>query len=283
MTRFGSISQLLDELAPVVVSDEPGWEDILARAEILAASSASNGHVSSPVGVAGFERWSGLRSIARRPLGRRTGVLADLPWRKSATRRVTIAGLVAAVLVATGVAIAAGFNPFAGIGAANHPQTATDVLSPAVAAEIRTHNKEAGAQARRRLGLIVLATSRFVGRASSGTEVFVAKTTTNVLCVITVMTYRGKLETSIAYVAPLTKAEPTTIGTFDQVVNGPRATPPLSYGVAQNGVIAVSFKAHGKLQTVPVRHNVWFYEGRSDLMKSITVHYADGKTKTLTH
>jgi hypothetical protein len=282
MTRLGSISQLLDELAPAPVSDEPAWDDILARAELLATSRATNGHVSDPALITGFNRRSVVPGRAHLPLGRRSVVRAALARQKSATRRATIAGLVAAALVATGVAIAAGFNPFAGIGAANHPQRATDVLNSAVAAQIRTHNREAGRQAGR-LGLVVLGTSRYVGRASSGTQVFVATTTRNALCVITVMTYRGKLETSIAYVAPLTKAEPTTIGTFDQVVNGPSATPPLSYGVAQNGVIAVSFKAHGKLQTVPVRHNVWFYQGQSSLMRSITVHYADDKTKTLTH
>ena len=67
------------------------------------------------------------------------------------------------------------------------------------------------------------------------------------------------------------------------MVNGPGATPPLSYGIAQDGISAVSFIAEGKETTVPVKNNVWAYEGRNQALRSITVHYANGTTQTLTH
>ncbi|MFL6067072.1 MAG: S8 family peptidase [Gaiellaceae bacterium] len=56
MTGFRSISQLLDELAPATDDEQSAWEDVLARAAVLAAS-ASNGRAAGPgtgaVGVGG--------------------------------------------------------------------------------------------------------------------------------------------------------------------------------------------------------------------------------------
>lgn len=57
--------------------------------------------------------------------------------------------------------------------------------------------------------------------------------------------------------------------------------PPISYGIARDGITAVSFTALGREQTVPVTNNVWFYEGRSNMGASITIHYANGSTRTL--
>jgi len=34
---------------------------------------------------------------------------------------------------------------------------------------------------------------------------------------------------------------------------------------------------------VPVKNNVWFYEGNSNVLASITIHYANGNTRTITH
>jgi hypothetical protein len=48
VTKFTAVSGLLDELSPSVVLDEPTWSDVLARAEVLAAKSATaNGHVTA--------------------------------------------------------------------------------------------------------------------------------------------------------------------------------------------------------------------------------------------
>ncbi len=205
-----------------------------------------------------------------------------LSGRKPKRRQTIVAGLVAVVLVATGVAVAAGLNPFAGIRAADHSQTPQDIIDPAVLARIQAHQQKAyssGSRLLSRLGMILPTTSRLVGQATSGIRIYVATTTTNDLCVILIHAHNGRLRASVAYTAPLTEAHPTTLESFvDQA-----QTPPITFGVAQNGITSVSFRAHGKQQTVPVTHNVWFYEGQSNILNSITLHYANGTSKTLIH
>jgi len=70
MTRFGSISQLLDDLSPRVLVDEPAWNDVLARAALLSGSPVdANGRVTQSGGLSSRRR--GLRSVRgvrRRPL-----------------------------------------------------------------------------------------------------------------------------------------------------------------------------------------------------------------------
>src|SRR5437879_5290234 len=80
MTRFGSISQVLEDLAPMLaVSDEPAWEDVLARAERLGVSAATNSHLPGLVPLARVERGSRLPDRAqRRRIGRRGIALAVL-------------------------------------------------------------------------------------------------------------------------------------------------------------------------------------------------------------
>jgi hypothetical protein len=93
MTRFGSVSQFLEELAPAAVADEPAaWDDVLARAELLAASSAANGHVPASVRVSALDH---RNRLARRPVGRRAVLLATL-------------GLLALVVVVAAAAYALG-------------------------------------------------------------------------------------------------------------------------------------------------------------------------------
>jgi hypothetical protein len=48
------------------------------------------------------------------------------------------------------------------------------------------------------------------------------------------------------------------IGSFDRVKNGPHATPALNYGIAPNGITAVSFRGGGRKHTVQVKNNIWF-------------------------
>lgn len=72
MTRFSSISQVLEDLVPMAaVSDEPAWEDVLARAELLAASAATNGHDprQAPVADRAHRRRLGRRGVAFAALG----------------------------------------------------------------------------------------------------------------------------------------------------------------------------------------------------------------------
>lgn len=69
MTGFGSISELLDELAPVVRDERPAWDDVLARAAVLGAAAASDGRAAEAgeraAAVAGGRR-SRLRLPRRR-------------------------------------------------------------------------------------------------------------------------------------------------------------------------------------------------------------------------
>jgi hypothetical protein len=70
MTRFGSISQLLDDLSPRELTDEPVWDDVLARAALLSGSCGdANGRVTQWGGL--NSRRGGRRSVRgmrRRPL-----------------------------------------------------------------------------------------------------------------------------------------------------------------------------------------------------------------------
>jgi hypothetical protein len=70
MTRFGSVSQLLDDLSPRVLVDEPAWDDVLARSALLSVSPGNaNGRLTEWGGLSSRRR--GLRSmrgIHRRPL-----------------------------------------------------------------------------------------------------------------------------------------------------------------------------------------------------------------------
>jgi hypothetical protein len=200
-----------------------------------------------------------------------------LPRRKRGRRAALIGGLVALAVVASGVAFADGVNPFAGIGAANHRQHTQDVLNPAVVAKLQSYNARAG---RFSPGTILPNTSRFLGQLTSGRNIYVVATSKGLLCIVVLN--HGKLALT-SYGNPLTQTEPVTIGIFDKVKNGPHATRPLNYGIAKSGITAVSFRAHGNEQTVPVKNNVWFYEGWSNVLKSLTVHYANGTTRTLVH
>jgi len=59
-----------------------------------------------------------------------------MPQERRSRRRLFIVGILAVALLATGVAIAAGFDPFAGIGAADRAQGPDDILDPAIVARI---------------------------------------------------------------------------------------------------------------------------------------------------
>ncbi len=81
MTGYDSISQFLDELAPVVGAEEPAWEDVLTRADLLAtsASAATNGHVSASAVVLGGARPANrFRLRNSRRVGRRGLLLCGL-------------------------------------------------------------------------------------------------------------------------------------------------------------------------------------------------------------
>lgn len=212
------------------------------------------------------------------------------------TRRpLLLAGLAAAVFVAAaGVAVAEDVPPFdsiaafVGISSANHSATSADQLDPASLTMIEHVNDLATRQATQAgtaASLVLPDTARLVGQLASGRRLYVVDTTTSELCVLTAPA-PGTSEngaSSIGCGNPLNQSQPTTAESQDLVVNGPNATPPLIFGVARDDVTAVSFMADGAEQTIPVKNNVWAYEGDNSALESLTVHYADGSEQTLDH
>jgi hypothetical protein len=190
-------------------------------------------------------------------------------------QRMITAALVAAVLTAGGAAIAGGVNPFAGIGTADRPQTGADVLDPATAATVERMNGFPG-NTQYPIGRLLPDTARLVGELASGNRFYVITTSTDKLCVMIQQQTGGS---AIGCGDPLSETQPTTL----METRSNQQTPPLSFGVARDDVTAVSFMANGSEQTVPVKNNVWAYEGSSGALSSLTVHYADGSSQTIGH
>lgn len=177
-------------------------------------------------------------------------------------RPVLLAAVVAAALVVTGVAIAARIGAFDGIGSAQHPQRPADIIDRQTKIFLQ-HLAPA----------LLFDTSRVVGKLPSGRRVWVISNARGDLCVV--------VERAVDACGPsLSDAQPTTISTWGG--NRP-GQPTVSFGVARDGVTAISFMAQGREVTVRVKHNVWAYEGDSAVQASATVHYADGRTATLTN
>jgi hypothetical protein len=217
------------------------------------------------------------------PLGRVEPV--SLPHESSRRASIVVAVLAVAIL-AVGAAIAAGFDPFDGIGAADRAQRPRDVLPAAALNRLDAVHRQFDAVQRRAgtrpvLGTLLPETSRLLGRLASGRKIYVVRTTTNALFII-VTDRQGRLQASSSG-EPLTQKRPITVASLVRVKNGPHATPPLFYGIARDDITAISFRARGRTQTVPVKNNVWFYEGNSNLFASRTIHYANGNTRTVTH
>jgi hypothetical protein len=177
----------------------------------------------------------------------------------------------ALVLVSVGAAYAVGFNPFAGISAADHPAGSTDTLPASLAAHIAEFSS---GMERYGHGRLLPNTARFITQVPSGMRFYTIATSAGGLCLATVRSSGG---TGLECGDSLSQSRPITIGSE----RSDRATPPVSYGLALDGVTAVSFKAHGHQTTVPVKNNVWDYEGENDAFRSVTVHWENGSTQTL--
>ena len=213
------------------------------------------------------------------PLSRVESVTLPVRKRRRSRRPALIACFLAAAFLATGAAIAdvnpfTGIAAFVGIGAADHAQTPQDVLDPTAAALVQRFNDDL---TRAGLAQALPDTARLVGQLPGGHNIYVLSTTTDDLCIV--IDQMG----ATCGAPPLSPSEPTTIATFDDVVNGPNATAPISWGIAKDGIVSVSFMGSGTEQTVPVQDNVWAYEGHNSALESLTVHYADGSTQTINH
>jgi hypothetical protein len=190
-------------------------------------------------------------------------------------RPVLVGALVAAALIIVGVSIASGLGGLAGISAADHPPTARDALDPVTALMVRRMNRgvarfERVAGAHAGPGLLLADSARRIGMLPSGHAIYVLSTTLNHLCVVVE-------RSALACGSSLGLRHPVTI---EVTRRGPR-TPPLSYGVALDGVTSLSFRAGGRIVTVPIRDNVWAYEGSSSVLAQATVHYASGRSQEL--
>src|SRR5216683_1716770 len=186
-------------------------------------------------------------------------------------RPVLVAAVVVAVLAGVGVAIAAGFGAFDGISAAQHAPTAADKLDPAVAASIAANDNPLGLEAD---------SARFVTQLADGVRIYAVATKTGALCALAerLQNNNGKNDAAaMGCGSPLTQSQPTTAASFQ----ANEATPPISYGIALDSVTAVSFMAGGQEVTVPVKNNVWAYEGDNSAIGSLTVHLNDGTTETI--
>jgi hypothetical protein len=216
------------------------------------------------------------------------------PERRPLKRRPAFAaGFAAAVfVVATGVAFANDVNPFTriaafvGLTAANRAQTSQDALDPAIVAQLDSA-EEYTSRGKRPLdpgpprGEIVTDSIRFLRELPSGRNLYLARTTTEQLIVI--LTEDGKLASAFG-VPPLPTRDPVTEASIDDEMHPARGAPGLFFGIAQDGVTAVSFinEDGGTEQTVPVIDNVWAFEGSVWPQWTITAHYADG-TRSRAH
>jgi hypothetical protein len=185
-------------------------------------------------------------------------------------RLALLAAVVTIALTAAGVAIADGFGAFNGIGAAQHPQTSTDTLDPQTLSDLK-QSCPSGVTGAAYIPTCNLAldSARLVGKLpNSGENIYVISDTHSDLCVV-VQSFTASCGTALNPQHPTTAV--TGNGNGDDFV---------AYGVALDGITAVSFSVAGHDVTVPVKNNVWAYEENSPAGGAgcITVHFADGST-----
>jgi hypothetical protein len=193
----------------------------------------------------------------------------ERPERRRLRRPVLVAAVVVVALALTGVAIANGVGAFDGISAAQHPPTAADKLDSAVAASLSEND----------LGLDA-DSARFVTQLPDGARIYAVATKSGGLCVLAerLPNNTGKNDAAaMGCGSPLTQSQPTTAASF----RANEAVPPITWGIALDGVTAVSFRAGGQEVTVPVKNNVWAYEGQNSALEGWRVHFADGTTSVL--
>jgi hypothetical protein len=223
---------------------------------------------------------SGLEQMVPLPDGRRADwgdVLRRAgytPARRS-WRPVLVAAVIVAGIVVVGVAIAAGFGAFNGISATQHPQTPADRIDPKLLAEINSANSARGSGEQ-----LIPDSARLVKQLSGGARIYAVATEDEQLCALAVglPNNNGKSDSSaMGCGSPLTQSEPSTAASF----RANESTRAISWGIALDSVTAVSFMANGQEVTVPVRNNVWAYEGAAATNGTLTARFKDGSTETI--
>lgn len=210
-----------------------------------------------------------MAAAAERPGRPARSVPARPSWRP-----VLVGAVVVVALALAAVAIAAGFGAFSGISAAQRAQTPADRIDPALLAEISGANSVRGAGAQ-----LLPDSARLVKQLSDGSRIYAVATQDGELCVLGtgLPDNNGKNDAAaMGCGSPLTQSEPSTGGSF----RANESTPAISFGIAIDSVTAVSFTAGSQEVTVPVKDNVWVYEGESPNYGTLTAHFKDGTTET---
>ena len=201
------------------------------------------------------------------------------PQRQSARRSrrpLRLAYAVAAIaLLGVGAAYAAGFDPFSGISAANHPAGPNDRLPAFLVTDIDRFNSELDRMGK--TGHLLIDSTRFVSELPSGMRFYTISTELGQLCLANVYP-PGSSDANGGIACGDSLGESNPITRESQRPN--EDVPQTSFGLAMDGVTAISFMAGGIETTVPVKENVWAHEGQADLT-SVTVHWEDGRTQTV--
>jgi hypothetical protein len=207
-------------------------------------------------------------------------------------RPLRVAAVLTAALAGTGVAIADAVGAFNGISAAQRPQTSADILAPSVVARLQTACDSSGASPTMYMANchLVLDSSRLVSQLPDGRNVYVITDSRGDLCVLLpnlMMACSPSLSPSDPAAGqphhrgtPLSPSNPITVASFGDALDTPR----IIYGVALDGVTAVSFESAGSEVTVPVKDNVWAYEQPSASTPDpnpVIAHFNDGTTVTI--
>lgn len=186
--------------------------------------------------------------------------------RRRARRSILVAAVLAIGLVLAGVAIADGVGAFDGLSAANHPQRGADVLDPGTAARLQQNCSGADNPGSVYFPQchLVLDSARLVGELPSGDRLYVIADSRGDLCMVD--------PSGMVCGTALTPSRPIEDESVGKLI----------FGVALDGVTAISFERAGEEVTIPVKDNVWIYEGVSlPEAGALTAHFADGRIVTL--
>jgi len=197
------------------------------------------------------------------------------------TRRwkpLLVTAVVTAALAGAGVAIADSLGAFNGISAAQHPQTGADVIDPATQAYMEGQDcnhlpSQQSPQCMPVIRGLMFDTARVVGQIPSGQNIYVITTKSDSLCFVV-----GPPQPEWNCEDPLSRSHPSAVFPYTQ-----DGAPYTVVGIALDGVTTVSFNESGQEVTVPVKDNVWTWQGDSSdaiaaPMLSLTAHFADGTT-----
>jgi hypothetical protein len=192
--------------------------------------------------------------------------------------------VVVGALVSADAGIAAGPGAFYGLSRAQHPRTAADALSPKTLREVSKYNAYMAALAKRqnayakahglkqhKAALVIPATARFLGSAPNYNKIYAATDTQDSLCTIVEKGPGGGGPTCHLRLSP---AHPVI--TFPPAWTPSAGGALTSFGVAMDGITAVSFRSHKQQVTVPVKDNLWYYVGPNQANTSLVAHFANG-------